>query len=120
VSRWRLGLDWWEVGIHVFVTVCVVAAVGEMSGPDADILIPGVFAVSAVVLSMRRRVALRRQPPELTTGEVVADRIEVLEARLADLENETARLVELEERLDFGERLLARGGDHAALRGERF
>ena len=118
MSRWRLGLDWWDVGIHAFVTICLVAIAGEMSGPDADLFIPGIFAGSAVLLGVRRRFALRRRPPELTTGEVEAERLEYLEVRLADLEATAARLIELEERMDFAERLLARRAEPELLRGE--
>jgi hypothetical protein len=45
-----------------------------------------------------------------TTGEVEAMRIEELEQRVADLEMINDRLTELEERVDFSERLLASGG----------
>ena len=41
-----------------------------------------------------------------TTGEVTADRVAMLEERLAELE---AERVQLEERLDFAERMLTRG-----------
>lgn len=59
---------------------------------------------------------LRRPASEtegLTTGEVQLTRIEELEARVADLETSHARLAELEDRLDFSERLLARHGERA-------
>jgi hypothetical protein len=43
----------------------------------------------------------------LTTGEMTAERVAMLEERVADLEAERAQL---EERLDFAERLLAQAG----------
>ncbi|MEK7379860.1 MAG: hypothetical protein AAB075_02475, partial [Gemmatimonadota bacterium] len=75
---------------------------------DEGIIIPLGFATSAVIFGVRRHFALRRRGicgP--TTGEVEAMRVEDLEARLADLELGSVRMVELEERLDFAERLLA-------------
>ena len=43
----------------------------------------------------------------LTTGEMASQRIEVLEERVRELEHTVARAAELEERLDFAERILA-------------
>jgi hypothetical protein len=57
---------------------------------------------------------LRRPPSEadgLTTGEVQLDRIEELEARVAELESAHPRIAEIEDRLDFSERLLAQHGE---------
>ena len=48
---------------------------------------------------------------------VQTDRIEELEHRLAALEQERARVGELEERLDFAERLLAQRRDAERLPG---
>ncbi|MGE0553393.1 MAG: hypothetical protein AB7R55_08170 [Gemmatimonadales bacterium] len=45
----------------------------------------------------------------LSTGEMAAQRIVELEARVAELEEQQSRVLELEERLDFTERLLASG-----------
>lgn len=45
----------------------------------------------------------------LSTGEMAAQRIVELEARVAELEEQQSRVAELEERLDFTERLLASG-----------
>lgn len=45
----------------------------------------------------------------LTTGETSLVRLEDLEQRVAELEAERGRLAELEDRLEFSERLLARG-----------
>jgi hypothetical protein len=61
---------------------------------------------------VRRHFALRKraQFPE-STGEVAALRVEELESRVAELEQGQMRMQELEERLDFAERLLARRAD---------
>lgn len=106
----RLGLDWWDVGLQVLITFCVAVALGEWSGgSEAEVIIPGVVALSAVVLGVRHRLALRRTPPEVTTGEVQAIQLEDLEQRVADLERLAGRVAELEERMDFSERLLVQG-----------
>ena len=44
-----------------------------------------------------------------STGEMAAERVTDLESRVVDLEGAVARMAELEERVDFAERLLARG-----------
>ena len=49
---------------------------------------------------------LRESPGGLTTGEMTAERMAALEDRIAELETERGQL---EERLDFAERMLARG-----------
>jgi hypothetical protein len=46
------------------------------------------------------------QPTGLTTGEMTAERVAAMEERLMELEGERGQL---EERLDFAERLLSRG-----------
>lgn len=115
-----LGLDLWDVGIHAFVTICAAVMLGEMAGNKDDVLVPLVFGLSAVVFAVRRNRALRRNPPGLTTGEVGAERLGELEARVGDLEQVHYRLAELEERLDFSERLLAQQarGAEAKLPGQ--
>ena len=64
--------------------------------------------------AIARRIAGKRAEPEtaktgLSTGEMAAERITEVEARLAELESRQDRLLELEERLDFAERLLTSG-----------
>ena len=41
----RLGLDWWDVAIQVFVTICVAAAVSGAAPREGDITVPGVLAL---------------------------------------------------------------------------
>lgn len=48
----------------------------------------------------------------LTTGEMTAERVAALEDRIAELESERGQL---EERLDFAERMLTQGKDARAL-----
>lgn len=111
MSRRILGIDWVEAGIHVFVTVCAGIVLSEAGGPsNEDMTLAMVFAGSAIVFGFRRRRAIRRgeQLEGLTSGEMAAERIADLEARVADLEAAQGRLAELEERMDFSERLLTR------------
>lgn len=102
------GMSWFDVGLHVFVTICLTAVVAQSSPVDEDMIIPLALAASAALFGVRRHFALRRLAGGgPNTGEVEAMRVEDLEARVADLELGVVRVVELEERLDFAERLLA-------------
>lgn len=115
----RRGVDWVAIAVHAFVTVCAAAALGEASGSADDVLIPLVFGASAVVFEIRRRKArFQTAPSGLTTTEVeAAGRVEDLEQRVADLEVITHRVAELEERVDFSERLLTQQRDRVLEKG---
>ena len=60
--------------------------------------------------AIARRISRGKGDPAtgLTTGEMTAERVAALEDRIAELEAERGQL---EERLDFAERMLARGGE---------
>jgi len=108
-----LGLDWFDLAIHVGITAMIMIIVDSAShGPGEDGAVAAVVAVSLGVLAWRRGRALRRRPPE-TTGEVQAERLSQVEDRLTELEQAQTRLQELEERLDFTERLLVRQREQA-------
>jgi hypothetical protein len=112
---WRriFGLDPIDLTIHVTVTG-LVAGVLSTSGGNEETIVLGVLALGTVLYAWRRQRALRTLPaPPLEDYERA--RIEDLEARMADLEAAHGRLLELEERLDFTERMLARSGEPAAL-----
>ncbi|HKV75187.1 MAG TPA: hypothetical protein VJN95_11750 [Gemmatimonadales bacterium] len=104
MSRFRIvGMDWFDVVVHVGVTIMAcVAADALFPGRDEDVAIAVVLAASLVLLGLRRRKALA----ELPDSPVGHARIEELEARLAELDQVHDRLVELEDRLDFTERML--------------
>lgn len=105
--RRTFGLDGIDLLIHAGVTFSVMAIGSSIwSHGDAEIMLATVSCVSFVVLGVRRRRALRHRLPE-DTGEFAAQRINELEVRVAELEQGESRLLELEERLDFAERLLA-------------
>lgn len=103
-----MGLDWLDVTIHVFVTICVAVALSEGFHANEDVALPLVFGSSAILLAVRRQYALKKLAAleGLSTGEMAAERIADLEARVADLEIAQGRVAELEERMDFSERLL--------------
>jgi hypothetical protein len=61
--------------------------------------------------AVARRLGGRSEPPDAA----LRDEIDHLHQRLAEFEPMQARMVELEERLDFAERLLAQGKDEERL-----
>ncbi|HEU5218157.1 MAG TPA: hypothetical protein VFU23_05825 [Gemmatimonadales bacterium] len=68
------------------------------------------FISVGVVLVLRGPVGkalARRIEGKVGADPALAERLEELEHRLAELEQERARMGELEERLDFAERMLA-------------
>ncbi|HEU5218158.1 MAG TPA: hypothetical protein VFU23_05830 [Gemmatimonadales bacterium] len=104
--RRNLGLDWFDLLVHVGVTCMLMAWVGMSHGPDE--LFPVITGASLIVLAVRRSIALRSAARTgLTTGEMEAERIGELEQRVAELEASQAHVADLAERLDFAERLLA-------------
>jgi hypothetical protein len=103
IKRW-LGIDGVDLVIHTLVTMFAAAIVSGI-GPGQDERVAMVFGASVVVLGIRRYLAKRRgelgRPP--ASGEYVVE----LEQRVAELEAAQQRLYELEERVDFTERMLA-------------
>lgn len=115
----HFGVDLIDIAIQVFVTGLAMGFVDQTaSGSAADGLMFAIPAASALVLAWRRSRGLKHAalaPPGLTTGQMAAARIEELEQRVAELESTSFRMTELEERLDFAERLLAQGTGERAL-----
>jgi hypothetical protein len=101
------GLDGVDLTIHAGVTFAIMAIGSTIwSHGAAEIMIATVSGASLVALGIRKHLALRQRVQELP-GDLVADRLADVEVRLAELERGELRLHELEERLDFTERLLA-------------
>jgi hypothetical protein len=104
IKRW-LGIDGVDFVIQAFTTIFVAVMLSGANRTNEEVMIGGTFAVSFAILGVRRHFARKRgdlgkpQP----SGEYVLD----LEQRVADLEAAQNRIYELEERLDFAERLLA-------------
>lgn len=102
-----LGLDWFDLLIHVGITVMLmVVASTATSGGREEVPISLVVAGSLGLLAWRRQRAVRRGIV-VASGEYQSERVAELEHRVAQLEAEQGRVLELEERLDFAERLLA-------------
>ncbi len=100
-----LGLDGFDLMIQVGITgMLMVVASSAATGGHDEVPIALIVAASLGLLAWRRNRALKRMGPE--TGEVHLDRIQDLESRIAELEMEHGRVLELEERLDFTERML--------------
>lgn len=112
--RKYVGLDVLDVLIHVGVTIAGAVLLASMTTPADEIGVATAFGVSLVVLAWRRKRALAAGA-DFTTGEVQAERILDLEARVAELEQGQGRMLELEERMDFTERLLTRQRDAGRL-----
>ena len=111
--RKNLGLDAFDLLVHVSLTIMVMFFVAMSGGPEE--LFPVITGVSLLVLAVRRRLALKSGTAAgLTTGEMAAERIAELEERVAELESAQQEVAELAERLDFAERLLAQKGRDAA------
>ncbi len=105
-----------QVLVTFVVATMVAQKVMESGGP---ITIPqGVVAAGAMTLVGIASIGLwawrrRRTAGGITTGQMVAARLEEVERREAEADAVHARLAELEERLDFSERLLAQGREEA-------
>jgi uncharacterized protein HemX len=122
----REGMGVGSTLLHIGVTLVVAFAAARLvvsdggiqvaiSGPQASSLVlTVVLAASAALYAWRRR----RASAGLTTGQMLAQRQAELERREADVDAVHARLAELEERLDFSERMLAQGRSPEAQRGE--
>lgn len=108
-----VGLDVLDFAIHIGVSVAVTVVLASMvgSGPGEEAAVAVGFGLSLVALAWRRHRALAAARTEWSTGEVQAERIAELEQRVAELEVGQGRMLELEERLDFTERLLTRQRD---------
>ena len=111
--RRNLGLDGFDLIIQFGVTVALMAMVDMSHGPEEFMAM--IAATSLVVVGIRRAIVLRRDGRRgLSTGEMAAERIAELEQRVAELEAAQVHVAELEERLDFAERLLAAGSGEGA------
>lgn len=110
------GMDAVDILIHAGVTFFLMVLLDEKSPNGEGIAIIGV--VSTVVFGVRRHYGLKHLPPA-TAGELAAERMADLEARLGDMDQLHDRVQELEERLDFAERLLAQGRESARIEEAR-
>ena len=115
---WRrtFGLDVVDTAIHGFVTFLVAVMLGEAS--DNEFLALFAVVVGLVAYAVRRQRALRQLP--YAEGEISEEeraRLEDLEMRVQMLEGMEHRVLELEERLEFTERVLSRERESERLPG---
>lgn len=111
-----VGIDFVDFLIQAGGTIAVAVLFSGLTSPDEEVGVAIAFGLSFGLLAWRRHRAMLAAPPA-TTGEVQAERLGELEARVAELEEGQARMLELEERLDFAERILARQRDAVRLPG---
>ena len=103
MKRW-LGIDAFDLLGQIGFTVALMVAVDSAStGPGGEGAIAMVAGASLLVLAYRRTKAMRRS----MGAQADPERLRELEARVEDLEASQSRMLELEERVDFAERLLA-------------
>jgi hypothetical protein len=114
VIKRYVGLDLLDLVIHAGVTVALAITASEIFAPSEEIGVGMVFAASFVALAWRRARALG-QRTEFDGGGMAARQIAELEDRVAELEAGQGRVLELEERLDFTERMLARESERLRL-----
>jgi len=111
MTGWKrfFGLDLFDTAVHVGITFAVMVLLADQARQPEPVVILG--CASAVAFSIRRHFALKRlgRPGEVS-GETTTGVHRQLdnEARLQELESLYGRVAELEERVDFAERLLAR------------
>lgn len=102
----------WTVSLCILVVFVIVslAAIDGTDGGSIGFGLGGLFvgALLATVWQMRKQ----RRPRRPAQSEVT-----MLMDRMQLLEQEQQRMAELEERVDFAERMLARAQDEAALPG---
>ncbi|HEX6643146.1 MAG TPA: hypothetical protein VF037_00620 [Gemmatimonadales bacterium] len=98
--RERTGLDGFDVAIQAGITACLMGVFGTVGAEEMLYIVP---AASLGVLGIRRKIAQRRG----LVGSQAEQRLAELEERIGELDATQMRVMELEERLDFAERILA-------------
>jgi hypothetical protein len=116
-SAWKkfFGVDLFDTVVHLGITIGLMVLIAEKSRQAEPVIL---FAsLSAVVYSVRRHFALKalKREPEVSGAYVTGE----TELRLRELEQLYSRMAELEERVDFAERLLAKKDDARALEAPR-
>lgn len=103
--RSTFGIDGFDLFVHMAVTIATIIVTGPVMQWHPSVALGLVPITSLLFLSWRRKQGLASMPPE-PVGEVTAQHVYELEERVAELESMQFRMQELEERVDFAERLL--------------
>lgn len=117
MNWWKriFGLDPIDLTVHATVTGLLAGVLSNAGNASNDeVIVMGVLAAGTALYAWRRQRVLRSLSAA-PLGDYERARIEDLEARVADLEGAHLRVLELEERLDFTERMLARGTEPAVV-----
>ncbi len=121
MSDWKrfFGLDVFDTLVHVVISGAIILLVAEESRQVEPVVLLG--GASVVIFAIRRRIALgaMRLNGEISGETTGGHRKLDTEGRLEDLEMLYGRVAELEERLDFAERLLAAKNEPARLEAPR-
>lgn len=110
MKRW-LGIGFVDFAIQAAITLCAIGIFVDQPGVRDEVVVFGMLGISVLVLAIRRHFALRRGDLNEPTGEVAARQMAELELRISELEAAQNRVMDLEERLDFAERLLSQRAD---------
>ena len=101
-----VGIGPMDFVIQAVLTICAIGIFVDDPGVRDEVVVFGVLGISVFVLALRRHFAMRRGNVGETTGELTARQMAELELRVSELETAQVRVAELEDRLDFAERLL--------------
>lgn len=108
--RSTFGIDGFDLTIHLLVTFFAIMVFGPVMELNPGVALAVVPMISLLVLAWRRKQGLAAAGPE-APEQAESARMYELELRVAELEALQERFMELEERVDFAERLLARDAD---------
>jgi len=110
MKRW-LGIGFVDFAIQAAITMCAIGIFVDQPEVRDEVVVFGFLGASVLVLAIRRYFALRRGDLNESTGEVATRQMAELELRVSELEAAQHRVMDLEERLDFAERLLSQRAD---------
>ena len=107
-----------DVSAAMWAVLAVLVGIGILSGLGAPIA----FAVGlpigvAGVIGWGRWAYLNSLRPKSTVAGLTSGEVDAMRVRLDDLDTLHARLAEVDERLDFAERMLAQHGDRPQVPG---
>ncbi len=113
MSWWRrvVGTDLVESAIWIVGGILIANLTWEAA--KDDVASQGAALGVIIAFAVRRYFLIRNRPPEGETSG--AWRVADLESRIAELETLHQRVAELEERVNFSERMLANSVDPARL-----